>query len=167
MLTDLVQIRRLGEKNREENFRFRRYLKSHAFVERQFRRAAEDVQAQIDCRQCAECCRVGIVPLAKRDVEHIARFLGIAEKAFLEQYTALDDEEGVVLRRTPEGCVFLSGNDCTIYESRPGNCERFPHLLRGAGSLVSRMWQFVDRAAYCPIVYNWMEAVKALTKFRK
>jgi hypothetical protein len=28
------------------------------------------------------------------------------------------------------------------------------------------MWEFVDRATYCPIVYNWMEAVKGLTKFR-
>jgi hypothetical protein len=24
----------------------------------------------------------------------------------------------------------------------------------------------VDRATYCPIVYTWMEKVKALTKFR-
>jgi Fe-S-cluster containining protein len=167
VLTDLVQIRRLGEKDRAENLRFRKYLKSHVFVERQFRRAAEEVQDQIDCRQCAECCRVAKVPLAERDVEHIARFLRIPEKAFLEQYTALDDDEGLVLRRTPAGCVFLSGNDCTIYESRPGNCERFPHLLRGAGSLVSRMWQLVDRATYCPIVYNWMQAVKDLTKFRQ
>jgi len=25
----------------------------------------------------------------------------------------------------------------------------------------------VDRATYCPIVYNWMEAVKDLTNFKK
>jgi len=53
-----------------------------------------------------------------------------------------------------------------VYEARPANCERFPHLLKGAGSIPSRMWQFVDRATYCPIVYNWMEEVKGLTKFR-
>jgi hypothetical protein len=29
------------------------------------------------------------------------------------------------------------------------------------------MWEFVDRATYCPIVYNWMEAAKDLTKFRR
>ena len=40
MLTDLVQIRRLGEKKRDENLRFRKYLKSHNFVERQFRGAS-------------------------------------------------------------------------------------------------------------------------------
>jgi Fe-S-cluster containining protein len=166
MLTDLVQIRRLGEQKRDENFRFRRYIKSHNFVERQFRHAAEEIEEQIDCRQCAECCRVGEVPLAERDVEHLSRFLRISPKKFVEEYTATGEDGEWILRRSKAGCVFLDGNDCTVYEARPGNCERFPHLIRGAGSIQSRMWQFVDRAAYCPIVYNWMEAVKNLTKFR-
>jgi len=171
MITDLVQIRRLGEKKRDENLRFRRYLKSHAFVERQFRKAGETVEEQIDCRQCAECCRVSEVPLAERDIERLTRFLGISEKGFLERYTSRGEDNVLILRRntsaeSPLGCVFLSGNDCTIYEVRPGNCERFPNVVRGNGSIVSRMWQFVDRATYCPIVYNWMETVKALTKFR-
>ena len=167
MITDLVQIRRLGEKKRDENFRFRSWIKSHNFVERQFRRVAQEVHDAIDCRQCAECCRVTEVQLAERDIEHLARFFRITEKAFLEQYTATGEDGELILRRTAAGCVFLSGNECTVYEARPGNCERFPHLLRGSGSVVSRMWQFVDRATYCPIVYNWMETVKDLTKFRR
>jgi Fe-S-cluster containining protein len=166
MVTDLVQIRRQGEKNRAGNLRFRKWIKSHNFVERQFRRAAEEVHAEIDCRQCAECCRVSEVQIVERDVEHLARFLGISEKHFLEDYTALDGEGVLILRRNENGCVFLEGNECTVYEVRPGNCERFPHLLRGAGSLESRMWAFTDRATYCPIVFNWFEKVKALTNFR-
>jgi Fe-S-cluster containining protein len=167
MITDLVQIRRLGEKKRDENSRFRSYIKSHNFVERQFRKAAQEIHAQIDCRQCAECCRVGEVELSERDIEKLARFLGIEVAAFLEQYTARDEFNDLILKRTEAGCVFLDGNECTVYEARPGNCERFPHLLRGAGSIQSRMWQFVDRATYCPIVYNWMEAAKDLTRFRR
>ena len=54
VITDLVQIRRLGEKKRDENLKFRRYLKSHTFVERQFRKAAEEVHGAIDCRQLAD-----------------------------------------------------------------------------------------------------------------
>jgi len=167
MITDLVQIRRLGEKGRGENLKFRRWIKSHNYVERQFRHAAEKVHEAIDCRACGECCRVTEVQLAERDVEHLARHLGIPTKRFLEEYTATGTEGEPILRRTASGCVFLDGNDCTVYEARPGNCERFPHLLRGSGSIESRMWQFVDRATYCPIVYNWMEAVKDLTNFRK
>jgi uncharacterized protein len=167
MLTDLVQIRRQGEKNRVENLRFRRWIKSHTFVERQFRRAAEDIHAQIDCQACAECCRVTEVQLVDRDVDHLSRYLGIPRQAFLDQYTGLDAEGALILRRTEAGCVFLDGNACTVYDARPGNCEKFPHLLRGSGSLESRMWDFADRATYCPIVFNWLEQVKDLTNFRK
>jgi Fe-S-cluster containining protein len=165
MINDLVQIRRLGEKKRDENLRFRAYLKSHVFVERQFRRAAQEVHEQIDCRECGECCRVGEVELSERDIEKLARFLRIDTKTFLKEYTTSGETSDLILRRSEKGCVFLEGNDCSVYEARPSNCERFPHLLSGAGSIKSRMWQFVDRATYCPIVYNWMEAVKALTKF--
>lgn len=166
MITDLVQIRRLGEKKRGENLKFRRYLKSHAFVERQFRKAAEEVQDQIDCRQCGECCRVTDVQIAERDIQKLARFLGIPEKQFVEKHTAVDENGEMILRRTASGCEFLAGNECTVYEARPGNCERFPHLLRGSASLEAKMWDFADRATYCPIVYNWMEQIKGLTKFR-
>lgn len=166
VITDLVQIRRLGAKKREENLRFRRWIKSHHFVERQFRRVAEEVQGSIDCRQCAECCRVTEVAVAERDIERLARFLSISASEFMERYTTRDEENAAILKRTSDGCVFLEGADCSVYEARPGDCERFPHLLRGRGSIESRMWQFVDRASYCPIVYNWMEAIKPLTNFK-
>lgn len=173
MITDLVQIRRLGEKQRAENLRFRKHMKSHVFVERQFRKAAQEVEGEIDCRACAECCRVTDVALMERDVEKLARFLGISGQKFMEQHTMIDDEGTTVLKRIRNAdgsvgaCEFLSGNECTVYEARPANCERFPHLLRGAGSLESRMWDMVDRATYCPIVYNWLDKVKSLTNFRR
>ena len=66
-----------GEKNRAENLRFRRWIKSHTFVERQFRRAAEGIEEQMDCQACAECCRVTEVQLVERDVDHLARYLGL------------------------------------------------------------------------------------------
>ena len=166
MITDLVQIRRLGEKKRDENLRFRKYLKSRAWVERQFRQAAKEAHDQIDCRACAECCRVSEVGITERDIDHLARFLGLSKADFVAQYTSTGEGGETILKRTSAGCVFLAGNDCTVYEARPANCERFPHLLKGSGSIPSRMWQFVDRATYCPIVYNWMEPAKGLTKFR-
>src|ERR1700682_2887743 len=87
VITDLVQIRRLGEKKRDENLNFRKYLKSHQWVERQFRNAAKNVTDQIDCRACAECCRVPEVEITERDIEHLAKFLGIARTDFVAQYT--------------------------------------------------------------------------------
>ncbi len=168
MLTDLVQIRMLGEKKRDENERFRRHMKSRDYSDRILRRVAEGIEAQIDCTQCANCCRVATVTLAPRDVERLARALRMKPERFLAGYTEQSEEEGLILRRTEEaGCVFLNGNECTVYESRPETCQKFPHLVRGAGSIASRMWQFIDRACYCPIVYNSLEAFKKELKFSK
>ena len=165
MLTDLVQIRRLGEKQRDENERFRKYLKRHDFVERRFRIIAQKIEDEIDCKQCANCCREATVKLAERDVMKLAKFLRIKPGEFLRDYTQETEDEGYILRRTETGCVFLDGNLCSVYEARPHNCENFPHLVRGEGSFVSRMWELKDRACYCPIVYNALDAYKKETKF--
>jgi uncharacterized protein len=166
MLTDLIQIRRLGESKRDENLRFRMHLKRHNFVERKFRQIAQAVEDQIDCTACANCCKVATVRLNERDVEKLVKFLGVRPADFLRDYTQQSDEEGLILKRTDAGCVFLAGTTCTVYDARPGTCQHFPHLVKGEGSIAARMWQFVDRACYCPIVYNSLEAFKIEVKFR-
>ena len=168
MITDLVQIRLLGEKKRPENERFRRHLKSHDHSDRILRRIAEGIEEQIDCTVCANCCRVATVKLSERDVERLTRHLRIPPGRFLAEYATESEEEGVILKRSEEqGCVFLDGTTCTVYEARPDICQRFPHLVRGNGSIASRMWEFIDRACYCPIVYNGLEAFKVETGFQR
>ena len=168
MITDLIQIRRLGEQRRAENERFRKHLKSHDVPDRRLRRIGEDIEDQIDCRECANCCLVATVELLERDVEKLAKFFRITPARFLADYTQLTEDEGHILKRSDEtGCVFLNGKECTVYEARPATCQNFPHVVRGAGSIASRMWQFIDRACYCPIVYNSLEAFKDEAKFRR
>lgn len=167
MLTDLVQIRRLGEKKTGENQQFRQYLKRHNFVERRLRAIAQEIEEDIDCTQCANCCRVATVQLSERDIEKLAKFLRIKPAQFLRDYTTESEDEGLILKRNESGCIFLSGNDCTIYESRPHTCEDFPHLVRGSGSFLNRMWKMADRATYCPIVYNSLEAFKEEVGFQQ
>jgi uncharacterized protein len=169
VLTDLVQIKMLGEKKQVENEHFRRYLKRHNFPELKFRRIAEKIEDEIDCRACANCCRVAETDVTKRDIERLSKYLGLKPQAFVEQYTTASafEQKEPILRRRENGCIFLEGNDCSIYEARPDTCRDFPHLIRGAGSFESRMWQMVDRATYCPIVYNSLEEFKGIVKFQK
>ena len=168
MITDLVQIRLEGEKKRAENERFRRHMKAHDHSDRILRRIAEGIEEQIDCTACANCCKVATAKVSERDVAHLARHLRIAPARFIAEFTVESEDEGRILRRTEEaGCVFLDGRECTVYDARPETCRRFPHLVRGAGSIASRMWQFIDRACYCPIVYNALEAFKEELRFRR
>jgi Fe-S-cluster containining protein len=167
VVTDLVQIKRLGEKKLKENEKFRRHMKVHDFPERRFRKVAEEIEEKIDCRACANCCKVAETNLQERDVEKLARHLGISVKQFIAEYTTMSvqEDDEVILRRNEHGCIFLDGNDCSVYEARPGTCGDFPHLVRGAGSIQSRMWQMIDRATYCPIVYNTLEEYKEIVGF--
>ena len=168
MITDLVQIRVLGEKKRDENLRFRRFMKSHDHSDRILRRTAQAIEEQVDCTVCANCCKLATAVVTERDAERLARYFRMPLAQFLKEYTVESEEEGRILRRSEEtGCVFLEGTTCTVYDARPDACQRFPHVVRGAGSIASRMWQFVDRATYCPIVYNSLEAFKEELGFRK
>lgn len=167
MITDLVQIKRFGEKQRGENQRFRAWMKRHNFVERRFKVIAQDVEDAIDCTSCANCCRVATTQITVRDAETLARHLGMKVPEFLRDYTLETPEEGRILKRNENGCVFLEGNLCSVYEARPQTCQLFPHLVKGNGSLVSRMWHMPDRAVYCPIVFNTLEQFKSETGFAK
>ena len=97
----------------------------------------------------------------------MSRFLGMKVSEFFRDYTVEVAEEGRILKRDENGCVFLEGNLCSVYEARPQTCELFPHLVKGNGSLVSRMWHMPDRAVYCPIVFNTLDEWKRETGFKK
>ena len=47
--------------------------RSHADLN--LRRIAERIEEQIDCTQCANCCKVANVQLSERDVDRMARHL--------------------------------------------------------------------------------------------
>lgn len=116
---------------------------------------------------CANCCRVATTQITERDVERLARHLGLKTGEFLRTYTIQTADEGRILKRNENGCIFLNGTLCSIYESRPDTCRLFPHLVKGNGSLLSRMWHMPDRAVYCPIVFNTLEQFKTETGFKK
>jgi Fe-S-cluster containining protein len=167
MLTDLVQIEHLGRQKKTENARFRAFLRRHDYSDRRLRRLGEEIESQIDCTQCANCCRVAEAGVKDRDIEKLAKFIGVSHAEFLRDYTQRNDANELILKRTTEtGCVFLEGKLCSVYEARPRSCANFPHLIRGEGSVDSRMWRIVDRAVFCPIVYNWIETLKEEMGFR-
>src|SRR6202142_2594602 len=103
MLTDLVQIKRLGEQNKEENSRFRAYFRRHRHSDRRLRRFGEEIEAEIDCTACANCCRVTEVGITEKDIEKLAKFVGAGELEFVDQFTALDQSGARILKRNEGG----------------------------------------------------------------
>ena len=161
MVTDLVQIRRLAETDAGDNLRFRRFLKAHHIPNRLFRRTAREVEQQIDCKACANCCREPRVNVSCGDIEKLARYLDMLPEQVVKEYTIADPEDGEpILRQTKDGCVFLDGNLCMVYEARPRACREFPYLVSDQRSLGGRMSSVCKHASICPIIYNTLEAYK-------
>ena len=168
MVTDLNEVFRLGTAKAQENVAFRRYLSAHHHTDAPFQILASEVQRQVDCTACANCCRHCIVSINRHEIHDIAEHLGVTPEAVARLYTVVDADAPAlrILRNSGQGCVFLDGNLCTIYEARPKACRDFPHVAVGTHSLGGRPASLDRWAALCPIVFNALERYKHVTGWR-
>lgn len=167
MVTDLAEVFRLGTAKAEENLAFRRHLSARHVDENAFQILAGNIQRQIDCTSCANCCRYSVVAVSQPEIERIAARLGVTAETVVHTYTVPDPETpgSRILASSSKGCVFLEGNLCAIYEARPKACRDFPHIASGLHSLGSRLSSHARWAARCPIIYNALEEFKHLTGY--
>ena len=162
MVTDLAELFRLGTAKAAENVAFRRYLSAHHYPDKPFQILAAEVQRQVDCTACANCCRYSVVTIDKPEIERIASYLGTTPAEATRLYTIADPEAPALrtLASSPDGCVFLDGNLCMIYEARPKACRDFPHVAAVTHSLGGRPSSHARWAALCPIIYHALESYK-------
>ena len=161
IITDLAQIQRAAAAKKDENCSFQTFVNLE--LELSDRRlntivseTTAEVWQQIDCRTCANCCRSQHPTFSRPEVERIAAYIGLTAEELRTRYLTSDADSGkYITRELP--CPFLEGNLCTIYEVRPAVCAGYPHLQR---NFRSRLWQTIDNAAVCPIVFNALEGLK-------
>ena len=169
MVTDLAEVYRLGTAKAQENVAFRRYLSAHHYSDKPFQILASEVQRDVDCTACANCCRHSVVAVTQGEIGNIARYLGDTVDNVMRRYTAADpDAPGLrILLNSGGGCTFLDGNLCLIYEARPKACRDFPHVAVGTHSLGGRQASHDRWVALCPIIYNAIEGYKHLTGYHQ
>lgn len=82
--------------------------------------------SEIDCLQCAHCCKTSPPLMTHTDIQRISKYLQISRKQFIRQYVLSDVNGEMSFKNVP--CVFLeSDHSCRIYDIRPEACRRFPH----------------------------------------
>lgn len=155
------RVEKLAQQKEKANWRLRCHIKHSdlpieeidAMVHKLYRTISE----QIDCRHCANCCKV-VSPLLQPDeCDRLADHLGLPTEQFIRDHLVkAENEDGYLFKPGP--CPFLSDDSCTIYAIRPKDCRSYPHLHKN--DFVFRANQAFSNTFVCPIVYNVFEALK-------
>lgn len=79
------------------------------------------------CRHCVIACVTAPGRLLPDDVDPIANYLGLPAWRLVTEY--LEDGGGTTWRPrlTPDGCVFLKNQRCTIHAVKPYECREAIH----------------------------------------
>lgn len=161
LVTDPKEVERLAEEREDENWAFRDWIKMEfGFDDERLmsvvRGLADSITAQIDCTQCANCCRVTATNLSEEEIKRLAAALDMSIAELQEAHLEWDDDRGGRWQ-LPAPCPLLEGNLCRVYEACPTSCREYPYLHNDfRASSISRF-----RSTYvCPIVFNVVEEMK-------
>lgn len=89
----------------------------------------EETFKQIDCLDCANCCKTTSPIFIQTDIDRLAKVFRMKSSQFIDEYLHRDEEGDYVLNNSP--CPFLgSDNKCLVYEDRPKACREYPHTNR-------------------------------------
>lgn len=117
----------------------------------------DEVFDEVDCLSCANCCKTTGPLFTDRDITRIAKHFKMKERAFIDTYLRLDEENDYVLQEVP--CAFLGAdNYCMIYDVRPKACAEFPHTDRKKFQQISHLT--LKNVAICPAAYAVVEKMK-------
>ena len=116
-----------------------------------------DVFGEINCLQCANCCKTISPVLTNKDINRIAKRLRIKPSGVMEQYLKIDEDDDYVFRQQP--CPFLQDdNYCMIYEDRPKACREYPHTDRKKFHQILNLT--LKNSEVCPAVFMVIERLK-------
>lgn len=111
---------------------------------------------EIDCLDCANCCRTTGPLLKSRDITQLSLQVRMKPSDFTVQYLRVDEDGDYVFRQMP--CPFLAGDQlCRVYEYRPGACREYPHTQqRNIKKILGITFQ---NSQICPAVARVVEGL--------
>lgn len=118
--------------------------------------AHEEAFSEIDCLECANCCKTTGPLLTRTDISRIARKQRMPERDFIRTYLRKDEDDDYVFQSMP--CPFLGDdNYCGIYDYRPKACREFPHTDQPGQVDIFHLTR--KNARICPAVGRIMQLV--------
>lgn len=164
MELNLAQIAKLGKEKKAENQRFFSQLKKKTPKNLDYivQNIHDEAFEQIDCLQCANCCKTVGPLLTNNDIERISKHLRLKPSDFITKYLQIDEDKDYVFQSMP--CPFLGAdNYCLIYDVRPKACREYPHTDRKKIYQIDKIT--IKNTEFCPIAYKVVEEMKKEIKF--
>lgn len=114
-----------------------------------FHQEHDRVFEEIDCLECANCCKTTSPIFRDIDVARISKKFKTSSEQFEKQYLRRDEDGDLVLKESP--CAFLEAdNKCFIYDVRPQACREYPHTNRKRMSQILELTR--KNTEVCPAV---------------
>lgn len=115
------------------------------------------VWKDIDCLECANCCKTMTPTYTPKDIKRIAGHFGMKPKEFKAKWLYKDESGDWMNTATP--CQFLgSDNKCYIYEIRPDDCAGFPHHNKKRFDLYNDT--YIGNVPRCPATFELVSRLK-------
>jgi Fe-S-cluster containining protein len=115
------------------------------------------VWKDVNCMECANCCKTMTPTFTKGDIDRIAKHTGMTRKEFRDKWLVKEEESGDWVNTT-QPCQFLDGNICSIYEVRPVDCAEFPHHNKKPFDLYNDT--FKNNLIHCPATMTLVDRLK-------
>lgn len=120
-------------------------------LDERFHLLHEETFKEIDCLDCANCCKTTSPIFIQTDIDRLARTFRMKSSQFIETYLQRDEEGDYVLKSAP--CPFLgSDNKCLVYEDRPKACREYPHTDRK--NMLGILDLTLRNTLVCPAVFK-------------
>jgi len=119
------------------------------------------VWQDIDCMECANCCKTMTPTFLKADRVRISAHLGMTEKEFKDKWLVKEKGSGDWVNKT-QPCQFLDGNKCSIYEVRPRDCAEFPHHYKKPFDAYTDT--FKQNLPHCPATVMLVDRLKKIVE---
>lgn len=158
-MMDIRKFNKTAAGSKEANTRFLQRLKKNppGNLDQKFHEHHDEVFGQINCLECANCCKTTGPLFTQKDIERLAAHFRMKPSAFLSTYLHLDEDGDYVLNVLP--CPFLgSDNYCSVYEQRPNACREYPHTNQRKMHTILR--ETLNNSMICPAVFEILERMK-------